>query len=76
MHSTIEYISFSQGEDSVPDTVHHVVVPVDPVMDPSWMGLRRRLKTDGVHFNDDVTNRESAEKRSEGIKILKGLLFM
>jgi len=61
-----------KGEDSVPDTVHHVVVPVDPVHDPSWMGLRRKVITDGVHFKDDVTNRESMEKRSEGIKILKG----
>lgn len=63
-----------KGEDSVPETVHHVVVNVDPVKDPSWMGLRNHVQTDDVHKRDDVSSRarESAEKRSEGVKILKG----
>lgn len=63
-----------KGEDSVPETVHHVVVNVDPVKDPSWMGLRNHIQTDGVHKKDDVSSRgrESQEKRSEGVKILKG----
>ena len=58
--------------------MHHVVVPVDPVTDPSWMGLRNHVITDGVHKSDDVraTSRESMEKRSEGIKILKGFIIM
>ncbi len=59
----------------MPETVHHVVVNVDPVKDPSWMGLRNHVQTDDVHKRDDVSSRarESAEKRSEGVKILKGL---
>ena len=64
----------SQGEDSVPETVHHVVVPVNPVTDPSWIGLRKHIKTDGVHAEDSVGSRarDSPEKWSEGVKILKG----
>ncbi|XP_078483340.1 ATP-dependent RNA helicase DDX1 [Ciona intestinalis] len=63
-----------KGEDSVPETVHHVVVPVDPIRDPSWMGLRNHVPTDAVHKRDNVDSRakETKEKWSEGIKILKG----
>lgn len=41
-----------KGEDSVPDTVHHVVVTVDPRSDMSWHNLSRRIHTDGVHSSD------------------------
>lgn len=41
-----------KGEDSVPDTVHHVVVTVDPRTDMSWHNLPKRIPTDGVHAND------------------------
>ncbi|CAK8692162.1 unnamed protein product [Clavelina lepadiformis] len=63
-----------KGEDSVPETVHHVVVPINPINDPSWMGLKHHIKTDGVHQRDDVGSRarETAEKWSEGVKVLKG----
>uniref|UniRef100_H2YIC2 ATP-dependent RNA helicase n=1 Tax=Ciona savignyi TaxID=51511 RepID=H2YIC2_CIOSA len=63
-----------KGEDAVPETVHHVVVPVDPIKDPSWMGLRTHIQTDGVHSKDRVDSRakETKEKWSEGVKILKG----
>nr|CAB3236898.1 ATP-dependent RNA helicase DDX1-like [Phallusia mammillata] len=60
-----------KGEDSVPDTVHHVVVPIDPVSDPSWMGLRKHVNTDGVHKQDYI-KKDSKGKWSEGVKILKG----
>ncbi|MPC20516.1 ATP-dependent RNA helicase DDX1 [Portunus trituberculatus] len=43
-----------KGEDSVPETVHHVVVRVDPRTDNSWTSLRRHVQTDGVHAKDGV----------------------
>ncbi|KAL5290459.1 DDX1 family protein [Megaselia abdita] len=62
-----------KGEDSVPETVHHVFCYVDPQKDPSWGNLNRRIQTDGVHQRDNVGPRnESPETFSEGIKILKG----
>lgn len=42
-----------KGEDAVPETVHHVVVYVDPQKDLSWQSLRQRIQTDGVHTNDN-----------------------
>ena len=41
-----------KGEDSVPETVHHVVVKVDPFQDSNWRNLSRPIPTDGVHAND------------------------
>lgn len=41
-----------KGEDSVPDTVHHVVITVDPRTDMSWSSLAKRIPTDGVHAKD------------------------
>lgn len=38
-----------KGQDSVPDTVHHVVVRVDPKNDQTWRSLKRCIQTDGVH---------------------------
>lgn len=43
-----------KGEDAVPETVHHVVVKVDPQKDKSWQTLRQHVLTDGVHARDDV----------------------
>lgn len=43
-----------KGEDAVPETVHHVVVNVDPQKDKSWESLRQRIQTDGVHASDNV----------------------
>lgn len=43
-----------KGEDAVPETVHHVVVPVDPQKDKSWQNLRNHMETDGVHARDNV----------------------
>ena len=43
-----------KGQDSVPDTVHHVIVPVNPRQDSSWTNLKRSIQTDGVHAKDRV----------------------
>ena len=41
-----------KGEDSVPETVHHVVVKVDPRKDKSWQNFTKRIPTDAVHARD------------------------
>ncbi|KAL4711857.1 hypothetical protein ACJJTC_006026 [Scirpophaga incertulas] len=62
-----------KGEDAVPDTVHHVVVMVDPQKDRQWETLQRHVQTDGVHAKDNIrSGNTSAETLSEAVKILKG----
>ncbi|KAJ1528368.1 hypothetical protein ONE63_006786 [Megalurothrips usitatus] len=62
-----------KGEDAVPDTVHHVVVKVDPQQDRSWETLRKHILTDGVHIKDNVRpGNNTAETLSEAVKMLKG----
>ncbi|CAH0554042.1 unnamed protein product [Brassicogethes aeneus] len=62
-----------KGEDAVPETVHHVVVKVDPQQDKSWITLRRRIPTDGVHAQDNVKpGMNTPEALSEAVKLLKG----
>lgn len=62
-----------KGEDAVPETVHHVVVSVDPQKDKSWHNLYRHIETDGVHSRDNVKpGNNTAETLSEAVKILKG----
>ncbi|XP_014470350.1 PREDICTED: ATP-dependent RNA helicase Ddx1 [Dinoponera quadriceps] len=62
-----------KGEDAVPETVHHVVVSVDPQKDKSWHNLRNHIETDGVHVRDNVRpGNSTAETLSEAVKILKG----
>lgn len=62
-----------KGEDAVPDTVHHVVVKVDPQQDRLWHNMRRRIQTDGVHAKDGVNpSSTTPETLSEAIKLLKG----
>lgn len=43
-----------KGEDAVPETVHHIVVMVDPQKDKSWRTLRNYIETDGVHTRDEM----------------------
>lgn len=65
-----------KGEDSVPETVHHVVVRVDPRKDQSWRKLHRHINTDGVHKRDRISfsgPSPGEETLSEAIKLLKGL---
>lgn len=45
-----------KGEDAVPETVHHVVVMVDPQKDRTWRNLRNCIQTDGVHARDEGSN--------------------
>lgn len=62
-----------KGEDAVPETVHHVVVLVDPQNDKSWTNLRRHIMTDGVHAQDRVhPGSNTPETLSEAVKMLKG----
>ncbi|THD25306.1 ATP-dependent RNA helicase DDX1 [Fasciola hepatica] len=65
-----------KGQDSVPETVHHVVCHVDPITDQSWKSLmqtRKHIQTDGVHMKDGCNpNDSSAETLSEAVKLLKG----
>jgi len=62
-----------KGQDSVPDTVHHVVLTVDPTQDQSWKGLRERIQTDGIHARDNINpNSMNPETLSEATKLLKG----
>ncbi|KAG8445665.1 hypothetical protein GDO86_010444 [Hymenochirus boettgeri] len=63
-----------KGEDSVPETVHHVVVPVNPKKDKLWERLgKNHIRTDGVHDKDNTRpGGNSAETWSEAIKVLKG----
>lgn len=60
-----------KGQDSVPDTVHHVLCWVDPSKDTSWRTLgAHRVRTDGVHSKDN-THTSSPESLSEAVKLLK-----
>ncbi|XP_043076509.1 ATP-dependent RNA helicase DDX1 [Puntigrus tetrazona] len=63
-----------KGEDSVPETVHHVVVPVNPKTDKQWERLgKNHIRTDEVHAKDDTRpGAGTQEMWSEAIKILKG----
>ncbi|KAI5627764.1 ATP-dependent RNA helicase DDX1 [Silurus asotus] len=63
-----------KGEDSVPETVHHVVVPVSPKTDKLWEKLgKNHIRTDEVHAKDNTRpGANTAEMWSEAIKILKG----
>ncbi|XP_059354501.1 ATP-dependent RNA helicase DDX1 [Carassius carassius] len=63
-----------KGEDSVPETVHHVVVPVNPKKDRIWEKLgKNHIRTDEVHAKDDTRpGSNTSEMWSEAIKILKG----
>lgn len=63
-----------KGEDSVPETVHHVVVPVNPKLDRLWEKLgKNHVRTDEVHASDSThPGANTPEMWSEAIKILKG----
>lgn len=61
-----------KGLDSVPDTVHHVVVPIDPTTDTRWHAPTWKGKTDGVHARDSTgPGQQSPEALSEAVKVLK-----
>ena len=61
-----------KGQDSVPDTVHHVVLPCDPRVDSSWAQLQGRCPTDRVHAQDRVgPGVDTPEAWSEAVKVMK-----
>lgn len=68
-----------KGEDSVPDTVHHVILRINPMEDHIYRDLDGLFETDGVHDNDDVkqtlfnSNRplKRPEELSEALKLMK-----
>uniref|UniRef100_A0A3B3CF57 ATP-dependent RNA helicase n=1 Tax=Oryzias melastigma TaxID=30732 RepID=A0A3B3CF57_ORYME len=60
-----------KGEDSVPETVHHVVVPVNPKTDRQWERLGK-AHTDEVHAKDNIRPGANTPMWSEAIKLLKG----
>lgn len=68
-----------KGEDSVPDTVHHVFVRIDPNKDKSFVSWEGLIHTDGVHDKDRVDDKiynpdfvlSRPEEVSEAIKLLK-----
>lgn len=68
-----------KGEDSVPETVHHVVLRIDPRRDKIYRNLKSLFSTDGVHAHDDVDESLFNESRqptrpeelSEAVKLMK-----
>ena len=44
-----------KGKDSVPDSVHHVIIPVDPRLDTSWASFKGKVPVDGIHKGDNTT---------------------
>ncbi|KAK3707993.1 hypothetical protein QZH41_010740, partial [Actinostola sp. cb2023] len=61
-----------KGQDSVPETVHHVVCHIDPRTDTSWMNLKNPVRTDGMHKKDNIrAGSQTPETLSEAIKTLK-----
>ncbi|XP_063951383.1 ATP-dependent RNA helicase Ddx1-like isoform X4 [Lytechinus pictus] len=61
-----------KGQDSVPETVHHVVCKVDPREDTTWQRKSDKVKTDDVHYEDPIRwGSHDRETLSEGVKILK-----
>lgn len=61
-----------KGQDAVPETVHHVVVGIDPRTDAGWGNYNKPVQTDGVHARDRVgPNQTSPETFSEAAKMMK-----
>jgi ATP-dependent RNA helicase DDX1 len=62
-----------KGRDSVPDTVKHLLVPIDPTRDAAlWANMRPLPPNDQVHARDGAAPSSHApESRSLGIKCLK-----
>ena len=70
-----------KGKEHVPETVHHVVVHVDPEADQSWASGPRdglpRPTTDDVHKHDKVGGGVTTQEHwSEGVKRLKPLMLL
>lgn len=59
-----------KGQDSVPDTVHHVVCRVNPVSMSMWKNLSTHWQTDGVHQQDHM----DTQQPTKGMCVYKGVL--
>ena len=67
-----EPLTPTQGRESVPDTVDHVQVRVDPREDRSWLQAEPRVPTDNAHAFDAVgPQHDTPENWSEAVKRLK-----
>lgn len=61
-----------QGKDAVPEAVDHVLVPVDPREDRSWLQSQPAVSTDNAHRHDSTgPHVDSAANWSEAVKRLK-----
>ena len=61
-----------QGKEAVPEAVDHVLVPVDPREDRSWLQSQPAVSTDNAHRHDSTgPNIDSAANWSEAVKRLK-----
>ncbi|KAF8365592.1 hypothetical protein PRIPAC_83421, partial [Pristionchus pacificus] len=69
-----------KGMESISDTVHHVVCPVDAANDKQWIRIMHsdnRLEDDGVHLKKDVRPGTATEETlSLGTKVLKGIYVL
>ena len=61
-----------QGKEAVPEAVDHVLVPVDPREDRSWLQSQPAVSTDNTHRHDSTgSSSDSAAGWSEAVKRLK-----
>ena len=61
-----------QGKEAVPEAVDHVLVPVDPREDRSWLQSQPPVPTDNAHrFDHTGPSVDSAENWSQATKTLK-----
>ncbi len=61
-----------QGKEAVPEAVDHVLVPVDPREDRSWLQSQPAVSTDNTHMHDSTgPSSDSAAGWSEAVKRLK-----
>ena len=44
-----------KGQDSVPETVHHVVCYIDPIKDTSWHKLSRKIQVSTIVYKHNFT---------------------
>ncbi|ETO25663.1 ATP-dependent RNA helicase Ddx1, partial [Reticulomyxa filosa] len=70
-----------KGKEYVPETVHHCVLVIDPTKDKQWTSHIRDVPTDGIHYRDNISSNANSQKltpesASQGIKILKPLIFV
>lgn len=73
-------MSAAQGKDAVPETVFHLIIPIDPAVDMSWIGVSG-VPVDGVHASDRIRPTRgggtfSELELSQGVKLLKPAMLV